>query len=408
MAVILADPYGDLREFVAHAKRIHPRLLCPSTQPATTDTMTTFHIRDTIVEARPMGSWWLDPEQFPACPTAVPPVHKLAVSRRWFVRKQTACATRIARMDATEEDDASAITTMPRDARLWYPSDSARKLLGIALHDIARLFSMQMTAPTLPCNNDSDTGVYALFSTPESTKHAILYKDSIDILSYLCPCLGRLCDEYAHMMCWLYGLTMAEFGDITHMYITRHTAGKTTELLETTDNGRYAGGPFVSVGIGRAHLFHDFNPVLTTSTSTALPVRVKVGEGVLMVMDGYAKTRYAHGHPVTEEKSAYYTLNFQMGCTPRTLCVGIERVTNGMIMYTPFIPEHVVSTRKDTPSAVAIRMSSCAMWSLLMEVHTSLKVAESHLLTRAHRRVTTNTNSLCPAGQGKSPRRQAS
>lgn len=389
MTVVLSDPYGDLRALLVRADRV-----CPRTASATRRAvvmLAKFSIENTVIEARSMGAWKLDPEQFPVCPASIPSVHKTTVSRRWFVRKHTACTQRM-----TAGADKGGITAeggstgfMPRDVRLWYPSDSARKLLLMGRRDLDLLFASQIQ--TLPCCDESkEAGTVTLFATPDYIRHSILYKDSIDVLSQHSPYLARLCDEYAHMMCWLYGLTIDEFGELAHLYITRHAAGfgKRTELLETSDNGRYTGGPFLSVGIGRPHLFHDFCPVLATSTRAdkpLIPVRVGVGEGVLLVMDGYARIRYAHGHPATDEQTPYYTLNFQLDCMRRTLCTGVEKVTHGIVTYTPFIPEHVVSTSRDTVSAVSIRMDSCPTWSLLMEMHTRLKVAESHLLTRGHK-----------------------
>ena len=169
------------------------------------------------------------------------------------------------------------------------------------------------------------------------------------------------------------------------MYLTRHSHSLKTELLDTVDSGRYTGGPFLTVGIGRPHVYHDLVPILPTPHACSMPVRVKIGEGVLLVLDGCAKTRYAHGHPVTDDASHYYTLNFQMDCMRRTLYTGFEEETHGLVTYTPVVPEHVVATSPDTPSPVAIRMESCPLWILLLEIHTRLRVAESLLLTQGHK-----------------------
>lgn len=392
MPVTLADPYGDLKALLARADRIFPRGTQVTHKMMLM--MAKFTIHNTVIEARSMGVWRLDPRLTPAPPT-VPPVHERAVSRRWFIRKHTAHTAHMTSTDENEEGRIEEIVGMPRDARLWYPSDSARKMLLLAKHDMDLLFTAQMANPTLPCCSELEGGgTFTLLATPESTKHAILYKDSVDILSHRWPYLARLCDEYAHTMCWLYGLTLDEFGETAHMYITRHSAGRNVELLETTDNGRYTGGPHLTIGVGRPHLFHDFYPVLAT---TEAPVRVKVSEGVLLVLDGCAKIRYSHGHPVTEDKNHYYTLNFQLDCTRRTLCTGMEKETRGLITYTPFVPEHVVAMRQDTPSAVAIRMDSCPLWTILLEMHTRLKVAESHSLTKGYKQAGTNPGPEGPA-----------
>ena len=381
MSVRLADPYADLKALLARVERVFPRATQVTHKMMLA--MAKFTIHNTVIEAKAMGVWRLNPRLTPAPPT-VPQVHTRAVSRRWFIRKHTARTTHMASTDGGEDGRIEETVGIPRDARLWYPSDSVRKILLLAKHDMDLLFTEQIVRPTLPCCSDLE-GTFTLLSTPEITKQAILYKDSMDILSHRWPYLARLCDEYAHTMCWLYGLTVDEFGESAHMYITRHGAGhgQNIELLETTDNGRYTGGPYLTVGVGRPHLFHDFYPVLAT---TEAPVRVKIGEGVLLVLDGCAKTRYSHGHPVTVDKNHYYTLNFQLDCLPRTLCTGIEKETHGLLTYTPFVPDHVVAMRQDSPSTTAVRMDSCPLWSILLEMHTRLKVAESHLLTRGYKR----------------------
>lgn len=392
----LADPYGDLRALLLRADRV-----CPRSAPITRRDvvmMAKFTIEDTVIESRPLRVWQLDPDQFPSSPPSVPSVHQTAQSRRWFVGKHVACShrTKISDMDNRPGIDGDAAIWLPRDARLWHPSDAARKLLVMGRRDLDLMFASIASCDLPLCDESLEAGTVTLFSTPSYIRHSILYKDSIEILALRSPYLARLCDEYAHMMCWLYGLTLTEFGELAHLYISRHDAGfgKRNELIETTDNGRYTGGPFLSVGVGRPYVFHDFNPVLA---KTAGPVRVKVGEGTLLVLDGYARIRYTHGHPATEETNSYYTLNFQLDCTRRTLCTGVEKVTRGIVTYTPFLPEHVVSTRTDAPSPVAIRMDSCPMWTLLMEMHTRLKVAESHLLTCAHKSANgEKTTSPCP------------
>jgi hypothetical protein len=376
----MTDPYGDMKALLARTDRIFPRSSQVTQRMMLM--MGRFAIRNTVIEARTMGVWRLDPGMVPARPS-IPAVHTKNTSRRWFVRKHTGMVTHM--MESTDDEDGQL--GMPQDTRLWFPSDEASKLLLAGKHDADLLFSSQMNQPTLPCNDElEEAGKFTLFSTPGPIKHGILYRDAVDILAQHGPLLARLCDEYARVICWMYGLTIDEFGEITHMYLTRHSHGLKTELLDTVDNGRYTGGPFVTVGIGRPHVYHDLVPILPASHACSVPVRVKIGEGVLLVLDGCAKTRYAHGHPETDDRSHYYTLNFQMDCMRRTLCTGVEEETHGLVTYTPVVPEHVVATSPDTPSPVAIRMESCPLWVLLLEMHTRLRVAESLLLTQGHKK----------------------
>lgn len=385
MSIVIASPHEDLAALLVRMDRLFPKL--DEILNKTLVVVGGFSIHNTVIEAKAIGMWRLESPLVPPCPD-VPTVHQKPVSRRWFIRKHTARATRILTESKHAADGwirLSEELCMPPDLRLWYPSDSIYKLLLLGKHDLDMLFKEQMANPTLPCENDEKNGI-TLFATPGAIRDSILYRDSIEIINQHTPYLARLCKEYVCMMCWLYGLTTDEFGDTAHMYITRHcsTHGKPVALDETTDCGRYSGGPLLTTSIGWKSFYHDFLPILATSPSE--PVRVKIGEGVLVVLDGCAKSMYSHGHPaIPEQKYQYYTLNFKLDCLRRTICMGVEKETRGLITYTPFIPEHVVTTRPDTTPSVAIRMDSCSIRAPLLEMRTRLKLVESHLLTQAHK-----------------------
>jgi hypothetical protein len=163
--------------------------------------------------------------------SSIPSIHTKHASRRWYAVKQTRLTGGADRKLATKNDQPIP-ADKPEGVRVWHASDTAKRLMILARHDMDELFKTKVHPSTVPTDKDGDRGQESitLLKTPTHTLGA---SEGMVLLEDSSPYVVRLCQEYAKMTCWIYGLSMAEFYTLTQMSITRH-ATNTTATLQAT------------------------------------------------------------------------------------------------------------------------------------------------------------------------------
>ncbi len=249
-------------------------------------------------------------------------------------------------------------------------------------HDLHELFQTQCGLAALPQQtHGGQDGTTTLLVTPTQI---LGFRDGLIILHDTSPYLAKACREYAKIACWLYGLKMDEFAELTRMCISRHW-GNTPVTLQGAGGGFYDSGPILTVGIGHPYILYDYSPSLMPRCVGHPPVRLKVAEGVMTVLDGYARSSYAHGYlPPPHEGAAvpYYTIDYHMDCTRSTQLIGRVKETGGVITHTPVIEEHVVQKQR-LPVTGSRMHGVCPMLDTIRKMRARLQTeASSNLLSQ--------------------------
>ena len=347
--------------------------------------------QNAVVEAKPEGAWRLniDARNW-RMDQDIPPRYTNTGGKRWYARRITQHGSALE--DQVTNTGRLAVPP-PSGVRLWHCSEEARRLLLLAKHDLNALFQSQTEEPTLPHDNDMGTcgGMLSLLVTP---MRVLGFRDGVSLIKEHSPYLTRLCLEYAFTICWLYGLSIDEMASLTKMRITRHVEG-TPITLHEDGGGFYDSGPLLTAMVGCQHILHDFSPSLmghVRPTEQALtPVRLRVPEGVLLVIDGYARSSYGHGYTrEAHQGGCYYTIDFIMDSMRATKLIGYVKETGGMVMHTPVVHKHVVQTKvlptepqENTHSPLLY--GTCPLLDLVRKMHSRFQNVES-LLLASHRR----------------------
>lgn len=344
-----------------HDRRLQPAKFCPSLDMIVENTTVSVH-RVSVTS----NSWRMDESH-------VPLTHTKHTGRRWYASNKT----KVECMDRKlyTENGMPANADKPEGIKVWHASDSAKRLFLLARHDMDSLFRSTPETPALPLDSDEDS--ITLLITPA---HTLGVTEGIALLKDSSPYVVRLCNEYAKMACWLYNLSQGEFSALTQMSISRHTAGKTA-IMQRTGGGYHDSGPILIIGLGVQHIQHDFIPSLMKSDRLT-PVRITIAEGDMMTLDGYARSNYAHGytHLPTATKAPLYTINFYMDCMRKTVCIGYDPITRGVLMETPVDEDHIISTMPNTGARKCFVDENPTI-GLVRSIRSRLQEAESILLS---------------------------
>ena len=339
--------------------------------------------RTTVIEAKPLsvsrlalgaGAWPFTGE--------IPVAHQTHMSRRWFITERMQIHTSEVQADASVSP-----TPLPPGTTLWHPSEKARRLMILAMHDCRSLFEGEVERPSLPCNNEwhQNDARIVLFATPGPAE--LCFSDSIDLLLPTAPYLARLAQEYGRMLARIYGIQWPAFGAMCRLHITWHASKSATPArLPPASTCRYENGPIARVGLGRRALLHDFIPCLVDPSCAGndVPVRLAVGEGVLVCSDGAGRMRYSHGHPATAGGGReWVTFTYFLDCTPQSKAIGYDPETRAVIMSTPVSKERVVTSTPLPSPCKGLPMD--AMSALVRKIRLRLRIAESHVLASRQR-----------------------
>lgn len=306
--------------------------------------------KDMVLEAAPEGMWWLNlpPKHWTWLSPGSPGPSATPSSLRFQARLSTQHGTTYG--DQVAEADPAHPPLLPPGVRLWHANEEVRQTLLHVKHDLHELFQTQSGLAALPQHTHRGAdGTTTLFVTPTQI---LGFREGLTVLHDTSPYLAKACREYAKIACLLYGLKMDEFAELTRMCISRHW-GNTPVTLQAAGGGFYDSGPILTVGIGHPYILYDYSPSLMPRsvgfTHPHTPVRLKVAEGVMTVLDGYARSSYAHGYlPLPHEGGVvpYYTIDYHMDCMHSTQLIGYVKETGGVITHTPVIDEHVVQTQR--------------------------------------------------------------
>lgn len=358
--------------------------------------------RNAVIEAEHAGicSLQIDPRHW-RFEGVIPSTHTSPSSKRWFLKRVTQHAS--VWDDCILHGHNTQALSLPHGMRLWHENEGIRKALILTKHDLNEIFTSisegRGGSEGVPHVRESDAygGGMTLLATP---RRILGFDQGLHMLREQCPYVTYTCQEYAKIICYLYGLSMKEFRTVTRMSISRRLGG-TPIALQDCGGGLYDNGPWISALIGMPYVTHDLSPTLVNQSHDQThgpcpPLRVRVAEGTLTVLDGYARTCYAHGYAHEPQKGStkgspfYYTIDFFMDSMRTTELIAYAPWTGEMIMQTPVVAQHAVERTPHTRPAKEAGLlvtGGCALLDTVRTIRARLQDAESkHLLHHARKR----------------------
>ena len=336
----------------------------------------------TLIEARPVSvrrlkleaAWRFKGDE-------LPPLFQDMLSRRRYIQDHTRVSTNI---DTPMEDGHS--TPLPAGMSLWHAPEEGKRLMLLALQDARLLFQMSRDWIHTTVPSSLTHGTTTLFVNSEGPPE-VCFRDSVRILRHLAPYVARLAEEYGKSISWIYGMGALEFEECCRLSVRWVQRGKGTPLeLLPASACRYENGPVVHVCAGRSLIYHDLAPTLPDpSEPDGGPIRLALPEGVMLVLDGASRVRYAHGFPAwMDDGSFWLNLTFMLDCTAKSVPVAYEPETRAVIMRTPVVPERVVSTQilhsRGDPKP-GLTLGRDCMSLTLGQLRRQIRSAESHVVS---------------------------
>ena len=363
-------------------------------------------VRSSVIEAMPTTVWKITPasgSQKWRLAMDVPPLFHTTQSSLWFVNDCIRCTT-----SADDHEEKVEPDSLPRDTWFWQPTNAASSRFSLAVFELHDLFKKQASlglAERIPYKDETSTiGTYSLFLLPRNVK--ILMRDSMKILHETCPIVYAVCQEYAHSLAQMYGVTMESFVNETQLVITRAST-ETGIPLQIARMGMYNRGPLMQAVIGLSQSLHDIAPTLVKGSDESL-LRFMVPEGTMVVLDGDARARHALGMPAKglvnadQSEVVYYVLTFDMDYT-NPVVSGYVPELRTPVLITPVLDEQVVSGRKPpdlsgfppykrTPAQITIK----SMFSRIQALESFLITRQGrHLPSPLHEEPDHSESSLC-------------
>lgn len=232
----------------------------------------------------------------------MPGMHVSSTSLHKALQKVVKYQTRL-------QDAVHAVSTaLPGELTLWTPTDVAQSLLLLARHDLNALFAVERSRPCgerVLYNERVLEGSYSLFDA--AGEFHVLFREAMHLMSPVYRSLWRLCYEYAHMACTMYGMTIQEFERTTRVCITRY-AENGGEPLSLSSFARFERGPILVVILGEDTTLLDLCPAHSDVMCHA--TRLQLRPGTFIAIDGQVRLLCALGLP--QEKSVRYKLTFLM------------------------------------------------------------------------------------------------
>jgi alkylated DNA repair dioxygenase AlkB len=254
---------------------------------------------------------------------AVPKNLKTLPERLWFVKKTIRSKTSLS--DETAPIDNPVI---PEGFRLWEPPAAATALLADARREIAALFEREVGRPEaerLPFSDQRESrGLYYVF-TRELDEARVSYDEARTALRAAAPALADFCHEYLLHLARIYRLSPGDIAKKAQLVLLRYEP-ESGIWLHIDNVARYDRGPIATVSLGPPDVTYDFTPTLT---DVGAPIRVRMREGDLAVMDGRARMEWAHGLPYGL-KAHKYTVMFKC-----------DHLTEHVVGYQPVLQTNI-------------------------------------------------------------------
>lgn len=382
--------YTQLKEISALMERVVPLESTPHLNVACSP-------QEIVVEAKATEIWRLNLDVIHTFHTETNKFTK-RVHKKWHIRRKTqltsTCTPKmiseVGNQHSLEESQKQHIM-MPSGIKLWHACQKAQRLLLLAKHDLQALFQEDSATPiSHKYHENGNEGQWQTSTLLITPTRMLGYKEGMTLLGDKVPYLSRLCSEYAHMAARLYGLSLGEFCSLAKMNVTRHSGGMPIRLQET-GGGLYDSGPILTVGVGKPHIYHDFSPILMPQSDVLGSIRVMVPEGVMVAIDGYARSSYGHGHAIggsEGDERVFYSINYFLDSMRETVLLGYVRETGDVVMHTPVIPQNVVqfntvdtASGKSQSDKQGMRVRGrCPVRDLIQDMRTHLQTVESERL----------------------------
>jgi len=305
--------------------------------------------RASLVEATPTAVWQVSPREDGEkwrLSTQVPPLFQSTLSRLWYVNDCVRFTT-----SADDPAEKAGPESLPCDMWFWQPTSRASCKFSLAKFELDDFFKKQASlspSQRVMCNDETGTkGTCSLFILPRNVK--ILMRDSMEVLREEAPNVYVLCKEYARSLAQIYGVTMETLVNETQLVITRASTD-TGIPLQLARKDMYNRGPLTHAVIGLSQSMHDMAPSLVKGKDRKIS-RFTVKEGTMIVLDGEASARYAHGMPgkgqagTGQQAVVYYMLTFDMDYT-NPVVTGFVPELRAPVLVTPILDDQIVSGRK--------------------------------------------------------------
>ena len=220
---------------------------------------------------------------------AIPKGLRLLADRVRFVKRAIRSKTFF-----TDETGPADDPVIPEGFRVWAPPPAAR--VADARREIAALFEREIALPEAARHLHTDQrktrGLYYLF-TGADVKERMYCDETLGALDAAAPVLAEFCREYYRLMSRIYRFDPVATAKKVQIVFLRYDPGHGI-WLHIDNVSRYDRGPIATVSLGPPDVTYDLTPSLAEAGA---PIRVRMREGDLVVMDGRSRMEWAHGLP---------------------------------------------------------------------------------------------------------------
>jgi alkylated DNA repair dioxygenase AlkB len=265
---------------------------------------------------KPQSNKWRFREVMPKDLKSVP-------ERIWFVKKTIRSKTSFA-------DESTPIENpiIPDGFRIWQPPSAATTLLADARREIAALFERELALPEaerMPFSDQRGSrGLYYVF-TRDLIEARVSYNEARAALRAATPALADFCHEHLLHLARIYRLSPGDIAKKAQLVLLRYEPGSGI-WLHIDNVARYDRGPIVTISLGPPDVTYDLTPTLTDK---GVPIRVRMREGDLVIMDGRSRMEWAHGVPYGLETYKY------------TVMFKCDHLTEHVVGYQPILQTNI-------------------------------------------------------------------
>lgn len=222
-------------------------------------------------------------------------------SKIWYVKKQIRYKTHRNQLGNPYKN-----YVLPKDLCLLdKPANLSNKDLDYAYQSLKRLYSEWNSLHLKNSDQRKNRGLLYLFTGDEGDKQ--YYGETMKFLKSYDHKFSQILDKYLTYIFEQYKIKPTEEFLNKHVQIILLKYNPKTGIWMHIDNiARYDQGPIITIPIGPEYTYYDFTPTLSDNPNLK-PMRIKVKNGSINIMDGDARMEWAHGLPydMNYEKTKY-------------------------------------------------------------------------------------------------------
>jgi RimJ/RimL family protein N-acetyltransferase/alkylated DNA repair dioxygenase AlkB len=210
------------------------------------------------------------------------------------------------------------------------PAGAVREIPG-AIGDLEELFAHPEDVRHCFVRNKKGVNIDYLFMKKDPKDPDPTYGEMRAGLEARSPRFASLVAAYANEIADLYGIPREDFGDHSSISVGRYPVGEGL-WLHIDNVGHHPMIPVITVSLG-TNVVYDLAPTFVSKKYPEGPLRVTMGEGDLVVLDGEARLEWSHAVPYGREEVKYTLFFYLRGVASRV--VGRSGALKADILETP-------------------------------------------------------------------------